>query len=61
MDSRPKGDVFIYNDTGKLLGSWTAKGLGKPEGITTDGVNIWIVDDDANRIYYFAGAASRLK
>ncbi len=56
-----KGDVFIYNDTGKLLGSWTAKGLGKPEGITTDGVNIWIADDDANRVYYFAGAASRLK
>ncbi|MBL8826779.1 MAG: tandem-95 repeat protein, partial [Planctomycetaceae bacterium] len=56
-----KGDVFVYNDAGKLLGSWTAKGLGKPEGITTDGVNLWVVDDDSNRVYYFAGAASRLR
>ncbi len=55
-----KGDVFVYDAAGKSLGSWTAKGIDKPEGITTDGVNIWIVDDAANKIFYFAGAASRV-
>ncbi len=59
-DIDEKGDVFVYNNAGKLLGSSTAKGLGKPEGITTDGTNIWIVDDDSNRVFYFAGAAARL-
>ncbi|QOV89384.1 tandem-95 repeat protein [Humisphaera borealis] len=55
-----KGDVFVYTPAGKLLGSWTAKGLGRPEGITTDGVSLWVVDNDSDKVFYFAGAAARL-
>ncbi|GDX92788.1 hypothetical protein LBMAG46_27960 [Planctomycetia bacterium] len=54
--------VFIYNTSGALLGSWTLGTLATNatvEGIATDGTNIWIVDARADRIYYFAGAASR--
>lgn len=43
----------------RLLGSWTASGLTKPEGIATDGQHIWIVDDATNRVQFYAGAAGR--
>lgn len=55
-----KGEVFVYNSNGKLLGNWEAKGLDKAEGITTNGQDLWIVDRETDRIYFFAGAASRL-
>jgi hypothetical protein len=55
-----KGEVFVYDQSGKLLGSWKARGIDKPEGITTDGVNLWIVDNERDRVYSFAGAAARL-
>jgi len=54
--------VFIYNTSGALLGSWTLGTLATNatvEGIATDGTNIWVIDARADRIYYFAGAASR--
>ena len=54
-----KGEVFVYNEAGKLAGSWKAKGVDKPEGIATDGTNLWIVDRETKNIFYFAGAASR--
>ncbi len=43
----------------KLLGSWTATGLTKPEGIATDGQTIWIVDDSTNRVQRYDDAALR--
>jgi hypothetical protein len=52
--------VYVYNINGGLLGSWTAQGLTTPEDITTDGTNIWIVDDGAKRVFKFSNAASRL-
>ncbi|MFN9915231.1 MAG: hypothetical protein ACK53L_21760, partial [Pirellulaceae bacterium] len=54
--------VYVYNASGGLLGSWTASGFtSNPlvEGITTDGTHIWIVESKADRVYYFANAASR--
>lgn len=51
--------VFVYNSTGKLLGSWKAEGIDKPEGITTDDTNIWIVDREKDKVFFFAGAATR--
>jgi RHS repeat-associated protein len=43
----------------KLLGSWIATGLTKPEGIATDGQSIWIVDDATNRVQRYDEAALR--
>jgi hypothetical protein len=55
--------VFVYNNSGILQGSWTAGTLANNatvEGIATDGTHIWIVDARADRVYYYANAASRL-
>jgi hypothetical protein len=52
--------VYVYDTNGVLLGSWLANGLTTPEDITTNGTDIWIVDDGANKVFRFAGAASRL-
>jgi hypothetical protein len=43
-----------------LLGSWTANGLSTPQGITTNGTDIWIVDDGSNKVFRYAGAATKL-
>jgi hypothetical protein len=55
--------VFVYTANGVLEGFWKAAGLpwnALPEGIATDGTNIWIVDSRSDRVYYYAAAASRL-
>ncbi|MCS6852595.1 MAG: hypothetical protein NZ700_15675 [Gemmataceae bacterium] len=50
--------VYKYDTAGNLLGQWTASGLNTPEGIATDGSNIWIVDRGTDRVYYYAGGAA---
>jgi hypothetical protein len=55
--------VYVYNASGALLGSWTAGTLATnatPEGIATNGTDIWIVDSRNDRVYRYAAAASRL-
>jgi len=55
--------VYIYNDAGGLLGSWTAGSLASNatvEGIATNGTDVWIVDARQDRVYRYADAASRL-
>jgi hypothetical protein len=55
--------VYIYDASGVLLGSWTAGSLvsnATIEGITTNGTDIWLVDARQDRVYRYAGAASRL-
>jgi hypothetical protein len=52
--------VYVYNNAGGLLGSWTANGLSAPTGITTNGTDIWIVDSSTDKVYKYAGAATRL-
>ena len=45
-------NVYVYNTSGGLLGSWTAGSLASnatPEGIATNGTDIWIVDAKATR------------
>jgi subtilisin family serine protease len=57
-------NVYVYNTSGGLLGSWTAGTLttsSSVQGIATDGTNIWIVDSQADRVFYYANAASRLR
>ena len=56
-------NVYIYNDRGVLLGSWSAGSLASNatiEGITTNGTDIWLVDARQDRVFRYAGAASRL-
>jgi len=46
-----------------LLGSWSAGSLASNatiEGITTNGTDIWLVDARQDRVFRYAGAASRL-
>jgi hypothetical protein len=55
--------VYVYNTSGGLLGSWTAGSLhaqAQVEGITTDGTDIWLVDNRQDKVFRYAGAASRL-
>ena len=52
------GDVFVYDDEGSKIGQWTISGTVSPEGIATDGTNLWIVDAASDQVLYFAGAAA---
>jgi hypothetical protein len=55
--------VYVYDASGALLGSWTAGSMSSsatPEGIATDGTDVWIVDGSSDRVYRYAGAATRL-
>ncbi|MEX2137730.1 MAG: Calx-beta domain-containing protein [Pirellulales bacterium] len=55
--------VYVYNNSGALLGSWTAGSLASNatvEGIATNGTDVWIVDARKDRVYHYTGAATRL-
>ena len=49
--------VTVQASNAKLVGSWTAEGLVDPQGITTDGTDIWIVDAAQDRVVRYARAA----
>jgi sugar lactone lactonase YvrE len=56
-------NVYVYSSSGALLGSWSAGGLSSSAqltGITTNGTYIWLVDSYSDKVYRYAGAASRL-
>ncbi|MCY2989176.1 MAG: PKD domain-containing protein, partial [Planctomycetota bacterium] len=67
VDTNPAGDtlwvvddsrqVFVYGVDGTPRGSWKTPGVGRPEGIGTDGQHVWIVDAAAARVSYFADGA----
>lgn len=55
--------IYVYNNSGVLLGSWTAGSIASNatiEGITTNGTDVWLVDARQDRVYRYANAASRL-
>ena len=55
--------MYVYNNSGGLLGSWTAGTLSTKavvEGIATNGTDIWIVDAYSDKVYKYAGGAARL-
>ena len=54
------GQIVVQTPDGHLRGTWTAQGVVEPEGITTDGVDIWIVDDATDSVSLYAGAARLL-
>jgi hypothetical protein len=51
------GNMFIYTNTGTLLGQWTPRNVGRPEGVTVWGNDLWVVDPAGDRVYRFAGGA----
>ncbi len=56
-------NVYVYDNHGVLLGSWSAGGLSSSAqltGIATNGTDIWLVDSSADKVYKYTGAASRL-
>ncbi len=56
-------NVYVYTNHGVLQGSWSAGGLSpnaQVTGIATNGTDIWLVDSSADKVCYYAGAASRL-
>ena len=56
-------NVYVYNTSGGLLGSWTAGSLASNatvEGIATNGTDVWIIDDRQDKVFKYTGAASRL-
>jgi len=56
-------NVYVYNTSGVLLGSWTAGGLASNatvEGIATNGTDVWIVDARQDKVFRYTGAATRL-
>jgi len=55
--------VYVYDASGSLLGSWTAGTLASNaivEGIATNGTDIWIVDAKSDKVFRYTGGASRL-
>jgi hypothetical protein len=60
LDANKK--VYVYSPSGGLLGTWTAGGLpskAQPEGIATDGTDVWLLDNRQDRVFRYAGAAGR--
>ena len=54
--------VYVYNTSGGLLGSWSAgmiQGKVDVQGIATNGTDIWIVDAKSDKVFKYAGAATR--
>jgi hypothetical protein len=54
------GTVSVTDHRNLPLGSWIARGLIQPEGIASNGTDIWIVDARSDKVFKYAGAASRL-
>ncbi len=53
----------MYNSGGGLLGSWSLGSLNSRanvQGIATNGTDVWVVDAYADKVYRYAGAASRI-
>jgi RHS repeat-associated protein len=52
--------VYVYDSsTELLLGSWTLTGISSPQGITTDGTNLWVVDSSTKRVSRFNNGAAK--
>lgn len=55
--------IYVYDNGGNMLGYWLAGSLQRsdtPEGIATNGTDVWLVDSHSDKVYKYAGAASRL-
>jgi hypothetical protein len=53
------GNVHVTDNRNFPLGYWTARSVIQPEGIATNGTDVWIVDAWSDKVYRYTGAASR--
>src|SRR5262249_11640707 len=56
-------NVYVYDNHGVPLGSWSASSLSvnaQLTGIATNGTDLWLVDSSSDKVYKYAGAANRL-
>jgi hypothetical protein len=56
-------NVYVYGPSGNLLGSWSAGSIPGSldiQGVTTNGTDVWIVDAKSDKVFKYAGAATRL-
>jgi hypothetical protein len=56
-------NVYVYTNHGLQIGSWSAGGLSSSAqltGIATNGTDIRLVDSYSDKVYKYAGSASRL-
>ena len=52
--------IFLYDGALTLLGSWTTNTTVKtPTGISVSGADVYLSDSQADRVFVFAGAATR--
>lgn len=51
--------LVIDSSTERVIGSWLPRGLDKPQGIATDGTDLWIVDSGSRKVVRYAGAATK--
>ncbi|HJZ57853.1 MAG TPA: hypothetical protein VKE74_23035, partial [Gemmataceae bacterium] len=49
--------VTVQGADGRLLGSWRAEGLVRPEDLATDGTDVWVVDAGQRRVFRYLGGA----
>ena len=50
--------IYVYDTDSSFLGAWKGLDLSRPEGIATDGQDIWVVDRSSDRVYRYNGAVS---
>ncbi len=50
--------VVVQSPGGAVRGSWAAGGLQDPQDITTDGMDVWVVDAGLRQVVRYAGAAA---
>ena len=51
-------NVYVYDLAGASLGFWHANDARYPEGIASNGDDIWIVDRGGDRVYFYDDAAT---
>ena len=56
-------NVYVYSASGAQLGAWTAGTLqstAQVEGMTTNGTDVWIVDNRTDKVFKYTAAAGLL-
>ncbi len=56
-------NVYVYSASGAQLGAWTAGTLqstAQVEGMTTNGTDVWIVDNTTDKVFKYTAAAGLL-
>jgi RHS repeat-associated protein len=50
--------IVVYDKNGTQIGQWNTNEVTQPQGIATDGTNLWIVGAAQDNVYYYANGAS---